>query len=165
MKVQDFMTRDVRACNRGTNLAQAATILWDTDCGSLPVVDESGKVVGLITDRDICIAVATRNRLASEIAAGEVVTGNPVYCCQPDDQVQAALAMMQLYQIRRLPIVDNDGRLQGILSINDIVRSAEDNSRSLRPGISIDDAIVTLKAICQPRAAEADPYTSRAAQI
>jgi len=69
MKVKDFMNSPVQCCGPDTNLAAAAGMMWDSDCGILPVVDREGKVIGLITDRDICMAVATKHRLASDITA------------------------------------------------------------------------------------------------
>jgi CBS domain-containing protein len=129
MKVQEVMTQDVKSCRPETNLAEAATILWDNDCGLLPVVDEAGKVVGVISDRDICMAVATKGRLASEITVQEVFNTRPVYSCTLDDQLPGALRIMQQHQVRRLPIVDRAGTLQGILSINDVILAANKRPR------------------------------------
>ena len=149
MKVQEVMTQDVKFCKPETNLAEATTILWNADCGLLPVVDEEGKVVGVVSDRDICIAVATKGRLASEIAVKEVFNVRPVYSCTTDDQLRAALQTMQQHQVRRLPVVDRAGMLQGILSINDVILAAENKDRSKEQGVSLEETISTLKAICE----------------
>jgi CBS domain-containing protein len=154
MKVQEVMTKTVRFCNPETNLAEAATILWDADCGLLPVVDEAKKVVGVISDRDICIAVATKGKLASEITVQEVFNAKPVYSCTTDDQLPNALHIMQQHQVRRLPIVDRSGTLQGILSVNDVILAATDKARSGEQGVSLDDAIATLQAICEHRTSD-----------
>jgi CBS domain-containing protein len=87
MKVRDLMTTDVKSCSSDTNLAAAASRMWEGDCGALPVVDDDGKFIGMITDRDICMAVATRPRLASDILVGEVTSG-AIYVCHPTDEVQ-----------------------------------------------------------------------------
>ena len=76
MKIQNIMTTNVASCSPDTNLAAAAGLLWDYDCGSLPVVDRERKVVGVITDRDLCMAAATKNRLASEITVRETSSAN-----------------------------------------------------------------------------------------
>ena len=151
MRVQDIMTANVDACSPDSDLAAATTIMWKRDCGSVPVVDNDRKVVGMITDRDICMAVATRNKLASEIKVGEVISGN-VYACAPDDKVRDALETMQSAQLRRLPVVDANGVLHGILSINDVVIHS-DKGRS-KKHISHKEVIRTLKALCEHRGTE-----------
>jgi CBS domain-containing protein len=146
MKVESLMKRDAKTCLRGTNLAEAASILWDQDCGVLPVVDDAGKVVGMISDRDICMAIVTKKRLASDIAVGEVISGNSVYSCSPHDQIENALQTMQEHQVRRLPVAKEGGELCGILSINDVILAADPKGNK---GIRYEDAIKTLKAICE----------------
>ena len=153
MKVQDIMTANVETCSPDSDLGAAATAMWKRDCGSVPVVDNERKVVGMITDRDICMAVATRNKLASEIKVGEVISGK-VYACAPDDDVRDALETMQSAQMRRLPVVDADGVLYGILSINDVVLHSK-KGRS-KKHVSHRDAMATLKILSEHRATEAD---------
>lgn len=142
MKVRDLMTRDVRTCRSETNLAEAVRELWDGDCGALPVVSDDGRVIGMITDRDICIAVATRGRSADRIAVREVARGQ-AYTCLPEDDAAAALQVMKAQKIRRLPVVDADGHVRGILSLNDIVRQAGAASPT--------EVISTLAGICEHR--------------
>ncbi|MDT4898299.1 MAG: hypothetical protein QOH25_3376 [Acidobacteriota bacterium] len=153
MKVQDIMTADVETCGADSDLGAAATIMWRRDCGSVPVVDGEGKVVGMITDRDICMAVATRNKLASAIKVGEVISGR-VYACSPDDRIEDALETMQSAQLRRLPVVDDDGRLHGILSINDVLLHSR-RGRS-KKHVAHRDVIATLKILSEHRAPEGD---------
>ncbi len=155
MKVQDIMTGQVESCWPETNLAEAAKIMWDRDCGALPVVDETGKMIGLITDRDICMAAATQGRLASEIAVSEVITGN-LYACAPDDEIETALKTMQQEKVRRLPVVKSDGTLSGILSMNDVVLRAEESQGHQTMGLSYRDAMKTLKAVCAHSSATPD---------
>lgn len=152
MKVQEIMTADVHFCQSADNLAEAAAHLWSNDCGILPVKDEAGKVVGMISDRDICIAAVTKNRLASEITVGEVTGAYTVHACAPEDDVQEALKLMQEHQVRRVPVVDSAGELCGILSINDVILAAE--AGGWGRGVSFQDAMATLKAICEHRNTE-----------
>src|SRR5688572_1834773 len=123
MKIKDIMTREPAICSRGTNLAAAAKLMLDADCGILPVVDDESKLVGVVTDRDMYIALATRNRLASQVTVGEVAH-TQVFTCGPDDDVHAALATMKQHRIRRLPVEGFGGTVSGIVSMNDILLAA-----------------------------------------
>ncbi len=150
MKVQDIMTRDVQCCGPNTNLAEVAKMMWDSDCGVLPVLNVEGKVLGVITDRDICIATATRNKPAAEITVWETVSGK-AHTCRPTDDVHTALDIMKREKVRRLPVVDEDGILQGMLSINDLVLNAEETKGKKAPELSYEDVMRTLKAISAHR--------------
>jgi CBS domain-containing protein len=145
MKVKDMMTSDVHTCQPETNLAMAAMQMWDGDFGVLPVVADGRKVVGMITDRDICMAAASKQRDPATIRVEEVVTGQ-VYGCSPDTDIHEALKIMQQRQVRRLPIINaDDGKLAGILSLNDIALKAQSDGRA---ELSAQDVENTLKAIC-----------------
>ena len=148
MKVQDVMTKAVRPVAPGDDLATAAMILWDHDCGAAPVVDEAGKVVGVITDRDICMAAATKLRSPVEITVGEVASGE-VHTCRPGDDLAAALRAMREGRVRRLPVVDEGGALRGILSINDLVHRAGEGEQT--PGLSYREVVGTLRAVGEHR--------------
>jgi CBS domain-containing protein len=147
MKVKEILTANPKVCTRTTNLAEAASFMWDYDCGILPVVGDEGKVVGLITDRDICIAGATKNRNLSNIAVEETMTGK-VYSCAPEDDVYKALDTMRQRKVRRLPVIAPDGTLEGILSLNDVTLSAKETADSKVPGILFRDIVETYKAVC-----------------
>ena len=121
MKVRDVMTTEVGYCQPDAPLAQAADIMWQRDCGVVPVVDESQRVIGMITDRDICFAVVTKNRLASEIKISEVISQKEVRSCAPGDAIEDALKTMKRRQLRRLPVVNKEGVLVGILSLADLI--------------------------------------------
>jgi CBS domain-containing protein len=152
MKVQDVMTSEVKSCHPETNLAEAAAMMLKYDCGALPVVNDENKVIGMITDRDIAIAAATRARLASEIPVGEVIS-RKVYSATLDEDIHTALKVMRHEKIRRLLIVNRDGMLQGILSLNDIALRAEEEKGRHHPELTYEDAMSTVKAICEHRAA------------
>jgi CBS domain-containing protein len=152
MKVQDVMNSKVQSCQPTTNLAAAAAVMWDYDCGALPVVNDAGQVMGMITDRDIAIAAATKGRPAGEITVSEVISGN-MYSCAQDDDIHAALKTMRHAKVRRLPVVNAEGRLQGILCMNDIALRAEEAHGKHVPALSYDEAMSTFKALCEHRAA------------
>lgn len=153
MKVQDVMNSHVQSCQPDTNLAAAAGVMWDHDCGVLPVVNDVGQVIGMITDRDIAMAAATKGRQAGEIPVRDVLSGH-VYSCAPDDDIHAALKTMRHAKVRRLPVVNAEGQLQGILCLNDIALRAEEAHGRHVPEISYDDAMSTLKAVCEHRPAK-----------
>jgi CBS domain-containing protein len=144
MKVQDVMTKDVIFCAPQDNLADAADLLIQRDCGVLPIVDAAKKVVGIITDRDICIAAASRNMKPSDIKTADF-TGKKVFSCQANEKIEDVLKKMKKYQIKRLPVTSQDDALVGIISIADIL-SATDEHKSLRKKV-----ISTLKSISKPR--------------
>jgi len=120
MNVRDAMMKAPACCTPGINLGTAVEMLWKGNCGILPIVDEHDRVISVITDRDICIALGTRNRLPGEIAVRDVATRQPI-CCSSDDDVRSALAKMIEAQVRRLPVVTADGKLEGVIAMDDVV--------------------------------------------
>src|SRR5438128_1610332 len=123
MKVFEVMTIDVGFCHPEDNLTKAAQIMWEKDCGIVPVVTPDKHVIGVITDRDIAIAAATRNRRTSSIKAGEM-SFRPVKTCAPEDDVKDVLRRMRKYKIRRLCVIGQDKDLHGIISLSDILIKA-----------------------------------------
>lgn len=143
MKVQEIMTTAPEVCRPDTNLAAAVERMWAADCGILPVTDEAMRPIGVVTDRDICIALGTRNRAASAIGV-ESVMRQAVETCRVDDDVTRALERMKEGRVRRLPVVDALGRLAGILSLNDIILATGSGSKAIKPAAVLE----TFKAIC-----------------
>ena len=158
MKVQAIMTTDIGFCNLADNLTKAAEIMWQKDCGVVPIVDEDRKVVGMITDRDICIATATRHQKPSDIAAKEMING-AIISCAADDKIETALKKMRKNQLKRLPITDNNGELVGILSIADVLACGR-KANKLRKQI-----YSTLKAIGTPRPIVLKEMTGKAKDL
>jgi len=149
MKVKDLMTSAVKSCSPTTDLAAAAKIMWEGDCGAVPVTDDRGKVVGIITDRDICIAAATRSRMEGEIPVQEVISKN-LYTCAPGDDVRAALDTMRSRKVRRLPVVGHDGQLAGILSLHDIALQARSSRNQELMPEAVLDTFVAITAPATP---------------
>jgi len=111
MQVREIMTKDVSSCSPGTNAAAAGEKMWNKGCGSLPVIERSGRVIGMITDRDLFIALATQNRRAADLLVGEVMR-RELSVCRPGDEVRQALKIMAKHRVHRLPVVDETGALQ-----------------------------------------------------
>lgn len=149
MKVKDLMTSAVKSCSPTTDLAAAAKIMWEGDCGAVPVTDDRGKVVGIITDRDICIAAATRSRMEGEIPVQDVISKN-LYTCAPGDDVRAALDTMRSRKVRRLPVVGHDGQLAGILSLHDIALQARSSRNQELMPEAVLDTFVAITAPATP---------------
>jgi CBS domain-containing protein len=144
MKVKEIMTPDAKAIWLTESLADAAQLMWENDCGVLPIIKDGRKVIGMITDRDICMAVAMRDKNPSGVSVEEVMTGL-IYSVNPEDEIDQALKAMQEHKIRRLPVVNAEGELEGILSMNDVVLNAKAKGDSVGYG----DVVKTYQAICQ----------------
>ena len=146
MNVEQIMTTDLRTCSLADALDRAAQIMWEKDCGVVPVVDSEQRVVGVITDRDICMAAYIQGKPLSAISIASI-GAKSVVAVRPGDSAQDAEALMQKHQVRRVAVMDVDGRLVGMLSLNDLVRCARQHPRD----ISRDEITKTLAAIGEPR--------------
>ena len=145
MKVKDIMTAQPETCTPDTNLAAAAALMLQADCGILPVVDQQGKLSGIVTDRDMYVALATRDTRASNLSVGDVAR-KEVFTCEPDDDVHTALEIMKQHHVRRLPVEGFGHTVQGMISMNDILLSA-----GPRKAVRSDEVVDTLQAICGHR--------------
>lgn len=155
MKIDDVMTKDAASCGTSDSLNRAAQLMWERDCGCLPVL-EDGKVVGMITDRDICMGAYTQGRSLDQIDVGSAMTRG-AFTCAPSDSLEAAMRLMQKQQVRRLPVVTFDGRLAGIVSLNDLAVRAPSHLSRAEKEHEIRQVEETLAAVCRPR-----PQTWRA---
>jgi CBS domain-containing protein len=126
MKVKHVMTKDPSACVPSDTAVKAATIMRDEDAGVVPVIDnEQGqKIVGVVTDRDLCMNVVAEGRDPGTVRVEQCMTPS-VVTCSPNDALEKATELMKENQVRRIPVVDEQGRLQGILSLADVVGRAE----------------------------------------
>ncbi len=142
MTVSEVMTRNVATCTSRDDLAAAGKVMQAHKCGFVPVVDTHGAVVGVVTDRDLCLMMtAEAHRTATHVAVTDAMS-HPVFNCFPDDSLEDVLATMGRHRVRRLPVVDAQGHLQGVLSIDEIVQACG------RPGAPTAQHIVdALKAL------------------
>lgn len=152
MKVADLMTRNVRTCRAGDNLGAAAQLMWDGDCGCVPVVSDDGsnRIVGMITDRDICMATHFRGCRPGDLAVGDVMSRH-VRTVGPSEELADAEAIMRDAQVRRLPVVDAGQELLGVVSLADLAREADRKRRARHRPITEQEVGDTLTAICTPR--------------
>lgn len=119
MKCKDIMTSNPSTCSPEEISVQAARIMRDEDVGIVPVCEEDKKLVGVVTDRDICLTVVAEERHPREVKVSECMSEDLV-TCQPEDEVQKAADLMKEYQVRRIPVVDNQGRILGMIAQADI---------------------------------------------
>jgi CBS domain-containing protein len=123
MIIADIMTPHPQTCRVDETLDRVARLMWDYDCGALPIVDRGGHVVGMVTDRDICMAAYFQGRPLHQILV-TVAGSTSVHSVAPDAPVAAAYRIMKTHRVRRLPVIDFGGCLVGMLSLGDIVRRA-----------------------------------------
>jgi CBS domain-containing protein len=132
MKVDQIMNRHVEVCHPYDSLNTAAQIMWEKTCGAIPVVDEESKPIGFLTDRDVCMAAYTQGKNLNELRVG-VAMARKVVCCKADDDLSSAALVMQQNRVRRLLVVGRDGRLEGLLSLDDLACEA---ARTMRGAVN-----------------------------
>jgi CBS domain-containing protein len=157
MKVKEVMVTDVKVCTDYDALSVAAEIMWDFDCGSVPVLDKDGHVIAVVTDRDVCMAAFFQGLPLDRIPVTAAMS-KEIYFCRADDDLAMAEALMCELQIRRLPVVDSSRRIVGILALNDLARE-EERERTMRmpTQISAGEIAQVLAAVCKSRRATAQP--------
>jgi len=160
MKVKELMMGTPYQCQPETNLGEATELMWNGNCGFLPVVDSEGKIHGVVTDRDICIALGTRNRLPGEIPVREVMS-EKLFSCTPEDDVHIVLQTMKNGCVRRLPVISQEEKLVGVVSMDDVLLRAQPTSHGKEPDLSSDEVVRTYRAITQRQFPEV--VTKRAA--
>ncbi len=148
MRVKEIMTPNAKAIWLTESLADAAKLMWENDCGVLPIIKDGRKVIGMITDRDICMAMAIRDTNPSGVSVEEVMTGL-VYSVNPEDDIAQALQAMQEHKIRRLPVVNLEGELEGILSLNDVLLNAKSADGPVSDSLNYVDVMQTYQAVCR----------------
>jgi CBS domain-containing protein len=156
MKAKELMTPSPCCAAITDSLADVARHMRDHDCGSVPVIDH-GRIVGIVTDRDLAIRALADGRSA-DTKVVEVMTGNP-RCCGPDADVRDVEKLMADHQVRRVPVVDADDNVLGIVSQADLARAASHGAR-----LSEREIAIVVEAISEPpqRAAQERAAQQRA---
>jgi CBS-domain-containing membrane protein len=132
MKVEQNMNRGVKTCGPQDSLNRAAQIMWEEACGAVPVVDEQSRPIGFLTDRDICMAAYTQGKRLDALRV-EKAMARKVVSCGVEDDLGSAAQLMRQNRTRRLPVIDQNGALVGLLSLDDLACEA---ARSLRGGVN-----------------------------
>ena len=142
MKVSEVMSKNPSCCWPSSSAVTAATIMQQRDTGILPVIQDpfTPRLVGVVTDRELCLHVVAGGRDPAHIWIGECMTEDPI-CCAGEDDVRHALELMKQYQVRRLPVVNEKHEIVGILSLSDLVSKGATDSFEIA---------ATLQRICEP---------------
>jgi CBS domain-containing protein len=161
MKVEKLMHGEVGACRADDKGSLAAKIMWERDCGCVPVLDQSSHVIGMVTDRDLCMASYTQGKSLRDIPVRSAMS-KELWSCRVNDDLSDAERTMREHQIRRLPVIDANGNLKGILSLADITREAarEALDRPKPIEVSYTDVAETLGAISVHRSTRAEAKAS-----
>jgi CBS domain-containing protein len=160
MRISEIMTRPLVTCPVESTLDEVAKCMWEEDVGIVPLVDREGRVQGVITDRDVCMAAYTQGRRLSEIPA-ESAMSRQVLTCREHDDVEMVERVMREAQIRRVPVMDGERRPIGIIAINDLTRVAAQDKR----GGFERELVGTLAAICAPRLESSRSRASRSVPV
>lgn len=147
MKVQDIMTQPPQTCHSDTDLALASRRMKETGYGTLAVMDHHGRLAGILTDRDLALAIGDTRREAARVSVDKAMTHH-VHTCRPGDDLHLALELMASARVRRLPVVDPEGDLRGIISIDDIILWGVQHG-----GVNMTELTTALRSICSPRTA------------
>ena len=150
MKISEIMTRDVHTCTPTDTLATAAQIMWENDCGAVPVVDREGRLVGIITDRDLAMAAQLQGVALRETSVLSAMARD-VKFCSPQDTPATIQAMMQQYRIRRLPVLDAERRVVGVVSLGDLAYIMSSQQTLGGDGMTWTSIAHTLAAVSAPR--------------
>jgi CBS domain-containing protein len=153
VKIEQLMTCDVKVCTEADTLNRAAQLMWEFDCGCIPVIraNGDGRVVGVITDRDIAMAAYTQGKQLWAVPVTSAMAHN-VIACHTSDGISQAEALMRDNRIRRLPVLDQHQRLVGVISLNDLAREAQrEMSAGRRVEVTEQGVAETLASLCQPR--------------
>ncbi len=162
MKVKEICSVGVASCTPETNLGEAALILRDSDAGALPVVDEAGRVVGILTARDLGLALAAPGGPGRSTRVGKVI-GPKVHTCRSEDGAREALRTMRTERVRRLPVVDGAGVLWGLLTFQDIAMAAKPERQADPTDVTYEDLALALKTMEAGRRVAAAPPVTRTA--
>lgn len=150
MKIQDILKREVASVGPQDGLDKAAATMRDRDCGFLPVVDRGSRVVGVLTDRDICMAALDTGLSLGEIKVADTMR-TEVHVCRAEESLAEVEDRMGRHQIRRMPVLDERNRLAGVVSIDAIAREAVREAGLFAPPVSTGEVGRTLGEISRPR--------------
>ncbi len=121
MKCKDVMTPNPRYCSPQDRSIEPAKIMRDEDVGIVPIADEDKKLLGVVTDRDLCLAVVAEGKNPQEVKVSDTMTEKgELVTCQPEDDIEKAVSLMQENQVRRIPVVDDQNRIVGMIAQADI---------------------------------------------
>ncbi len=153
MDIATIMRRDVATVRPDAPLDQAANLLRQRDCGCVVVIDEHRAPVGIVTDRDICLCALRHSQPLEKLSVKSAMS-HRIHSCGPLQSIEDAERTMSLHQVRRLPVVNQHGKICGVLSLDDIARAAWREEDLFAPALSCAAVGRTLGQISRPRLLE-----------
>lgn len=157
MKAKEIMTKDVATCREDQTFSDAARMMRERDCGSIPITDSSGALKGIVTDRDLLLAAQEANRPLSELPLSFLPAGT-LRTVDEDTQIETVAATMAEHQVRRLPVLDSSRKVVGIVSLNDLAIHAEGNERRMMRSAHVLAAVSRHRE--PPTSSRSTPYGS-----
>lgn len=155
MKIADLMTAEVQSCAVDDTLNAAANVMWEHDCGIVPVVDADGRLVGVVTDRDVCMTAFFHGSTLADLPVSQVMARD-LHTLPPEASIHDALELMREMQVRRVPVVDAKGAPIGMLSLADVARAWGRHEVVEGRELRDDDVSLALAAVSRSRR-EAEP--------
>lgn len=151
MRIEQLMSKVTMTCRPRQSLGEVAQLMWERDCGCLPVTADDGsqRLLGMITDRDVCTAIRLHGSAPRELRVEDAMT-ELVRACNPEDPVSEAVLIMGEVRVRRLPVVDGLERVIGLLALADLAREAARQAAREDPEVSLAEVGGLLATICQP---------------
>lgn len=146
MKVKDIMTKTPASVNLSQKLNDAACCMWENDCGCVPVTDDKNNVIGVVTDRDVCMAAYTQGVPIEAIPVSTAMS-KTLFSCSAEDSIDSAEDIMRHHQVRRLPVITKQKKLSGMLSLNDIALAYK--QRTMESSVKAADVAKTLASVCE----------------
>jgi CBS domain-containing protein len=146
MKVKEVLKRAGKPCTPLSSLDTVGKIMWEENCGAVPVVDADGKALGIVTDRDLALALTAKNRGAAQILVREILVAEELFSCREEDELAEAIRKMRAHKVRRLPVLDAQGQLLGLLSLKDLALAAKAGAEP-----SYEDIALTLQEVSKDR--------------
>lgn len=150
MSIREIMSQPAVTVSVDTTLDEVARKMWEGDFGSLPVVDHENRLVGIVTDRDVCMAAYIQGKPLSAIPVDGVMA-KQVFASHPDDTLSKAEKLMSTRQVRRVPVINGNGEPVGVVSMSDLVRGTVGSGRTPKLQLVPGDVLKTMAAVCEPR--------------
>jgi CBS-domain-containing membrane protein len=148
--IAQLMTQAPEACRPTDSVERAAQIMWEHDCGCVPIVDDTRHAVGVLTDRDICMAAYSQGKALRDIDVGSCMTRD-LATCRPEARIDEAERTMRDAQVRRLLVVDDAGSLCGLVAVADLARAVGDSPREVV--LTSEEVAQVIASVSQPRQA------------
>lgn len=150
MYVNEAMTTSLRTCCPGSSLHEIAQQMWEADCGSIPIVDQDNKPVGIVTDRDIAMAAMLNHKALWDLSASTVISGQKVRSCSQGATVEQCLQMMEDFGVRRILVTDDNDKLCGIMTLGDAMAVTTPEKSSRRDEkVPVDQMFGMLRKVSQ----------------